>query len=153
MTLSSATRYTCATQHVQLVCVFPDHADLQMDFCQEKKLQRASGSTTRLRYLVSRADRADAVVARVAEGSDPRDGTVPLEREEVLPGAGDEAAVVRDERGREGTGSPRRRRSCVQGEINRQRRVGGGIDDQLIMSPRQESRTARCRTIRTGRGD
>jgi hypothetical protein len=41
----------------------------------------------------------------------------------------------------------------VQGEINRQRRVGGGIDDQLIMSPRQESRTARCRTIRTGRGD
>jgi len=59
-------------------------------------------------YLLSLEYRADAVVAHVAEGNDPGEGPVGFEPEEVLPGAGDEAAIVRDGRGREGTGSARR---------------------------------------------
>jgi hypothetical protein len=50
-------------------------------------------------YLLSLEYRADAVVAHVAEGNDPGEGPVGFEPEEVLPGAGDEAAIVRDGRG------------------------------------------------------
>ena len=59
-------------------------------------------------YLLSLEYRADAVVAHVAEGNDPGEGPVGFKPEEVLPGAGDEAAIVRDGRGRESTGSARR---------------------------------------------
>jgi hypothetical protein len=63
-------------------------------------------------YLLSVGDRADGVVAPEAEGSDPRDGTVPFEGEEVIPGAGDDTPVVDDERARQGTGDPGWRTSC-----------------------------------------
>nr|CAB3473499.1 unnamed protein product [Digitaria exilis] len=71
----------------------------------------------------------------VAEGNRPRDGTVPFEREEVLTGAGDEAAVVHDERCREGTGSPRWRMSCKGNPYVSVRRHRG----YHAVSPCQES--------------
>jgi hypothetical protein len=74
-------------------------------------------------YLLSLEYRADAVVAHVAEGNDPGEGPVGFEPEEVLPGASDEAAVVGDGRGREGTGRPRRRASC-KGNCQRTGTVG-----------------------------
>ena len=58
---------------------------------------------------MSVGDRADGVVAPEAEGGDPREGAVPLEREEVLPGAGDDAPVARDEGARQ---DPPRRATC-----------------------------------------
>lgn len=65
-------------------------------------------------YLLPLGNRSDVLFTIVSEGNDPRDGSVWLEREEVLPGASDDAAAVSDERRREGTTNSRWHLSCSQ---------------------------------------
>ena len=93
--------------------VLSDHAELQLlngSSSGGKENQNAELEVVaRWVCLLPVGDRADGIVARQVEGSDPREGAVPLEREEVLPGAGDDAPVARDEGARQ---DPPRRATC-----------------------------------------
>ena len=100
--------------------VLSDHAELQIlngSSSGGKENQNAELEVVaRWVCLLPVGDRADGIVARQVEGSDPREGAVPLEREEVLAGAGDDAPVARDEGARQ---DPPWRTSC-NGSENRQ---------------------------------